>query len=187
MLVLAICILLAAVFFIFYVNAAVYYEVVLDVATLLEASFVGEDEFTKEADSVFERAEELHPYFELIDSSTFFYVALGIFSAIIVGNAFFTIKQEFNASLEVELKRLNEYMKILASKQELKELALLECGIIDASTAGAYISKVNEISGRHGLDDFDNLFPIVRFLRRLENQLADTDIRCVPEEQENAR
>ena len=161
-------VLLFVMLFVLIINAAVYYETILDVAMLLDSLSISDEEFVSEVDRIFENAKELEPFIDLIDSQYTFYGILGAFCIMLIFGAISHIRQEFNASLEVELKRLNEYMKILASKQELKDLAILECNVNDSPTAGAYIAKVNEIARRHGLESFDNLFPIVSFLRRLD-------------------
>ncbi|TWU43632.1 hypothetical protein Poly51_62870 [Rubripirellula tenax] len=162
------CVVLSIIMVTILINVAVYLETVRDVAVLIETAF-GDPETAEPAiEKMVENWTELLSFFEFLDSPYAFYIFLGVLSSFVFIGAFSHITQQFRASLEVELKRLNEYMKLLASKQELTDLAILECNAVDGPTAGEYIAKINDIAQRHGIREFDRNFPIVNFLRRLE-------------------
>ena len=160
-------IVLFALMFLCLLNASVYVELIRDIAILLEYTVGNQDSAEKDVDKLTANLTELTDLITSFDSNSTFYTVIGIFGFMSLLEAIAHTTQQFRASLEIELQRINEYIKILASKSELSEVAALECAVADSETAGAYISRINEIAARHGLNDFDNMFPIVKFLRRL--------------------
>ncbi len=154
-------------------NASMYIELIYDIAILLEYS-VGnqesaEDELKQLLSKVIE-LEEVVMWFHSHGTRIAFVCLVGFMALF---EAIQHTAQQFRASLEIELQRINEYIRVLASKSELSDLARLECAVCDSVSAGAYIKRINEIAARHGLEGFDKMFPIVKFLRRLAPDVSD--------------
>lgn len=102
------------------------------------------------------------------------YSAVSVLAIFITADSILQFYRLFNATLEVQLKRLSENIRILSSKSELAELAILECKADDEKSCMEYLKKINEVSLRHGIGDLSANFKTVNLLKGIAESTEDS-------------